>query len=101
MLANVLNQHLVSPLRVEIVSAETTRATGQVILTEFVEAVASQLAEIEQLSLDALPKESVYEQDGLRLVWLTRSRRDAEVGDPTVVTEPEHVGLAWASGALA
>ena len=88
MLANVLNQRLASPLRIEIVSAETTQATGQVNLTEFVEAVASQLAEIERLSLDALPKESVYEQDGLRLVWLTRSRRDSEADDRAVVMEP-------------
>lgn len=88
MLANVLNQRLVSPLRVEIVSAETIQATGQVNLTAFAEAVATQLAALEQLPLDALPKESVYEQDGLRLVWLTRSRRGSEADAPTVVVEP-------------
>ncbi len=85
MLADVLNRHLASPLRVEIVRAETTQATGQVNLTGLAHAVASRLREIEQLPVDLLPQESIWDQDGLLLVWRARARASAEVSEPVVV----------------
>jgi hypothetical protein len=83
MLANVLNRHLASPLRVEIVRAETTQATGQVNFTEVAHATASRLREIEQLPLDQLPQESIWDQDGLLFVWRARAKASAKWVSPS------------------
>ena len=84
MLANVLNSHLTSRFRVEFVSAETTETTGQVNLTELVEAVASELRVIEQMPADQLPHQVTWHGDGLRFVFLVRERT-ADEGDLPVV----------------
>ena len=88
MLAAVLNQRLGSTLRVEIVSADRTQETGQVDLGELSDAIAARLSELERSPIDELPQESVWERDGLRLVWRARNRTVSEAGDPAVVVEP-------------
>jgi hypothetical protein len=87
-LADVLNPHLASRLRVEFVSAENTETTGQVNLTELAEAVASELRVIEQMLPDQLPHQFIWDQNGLRFVFLVRERTADEVGSPVVDPTP-------------
>jgi hypothetical protein len=85
MVASSLNRHLASPLRIEIVTVETTQARGTVNVTELAGAVATRLAELERLPASELPVESRWERDGLLLVWRARARTAAEANDPVVV----------------
>ena len=88
MLAVFLNQQLTSPLRVEIVRANTTRDTGQIDLGRLAAFVVARLTEIEALPVDELPQELVYEHGGFRLVLRVRARTADETGGRDVVVEP-------------
>jgi molybdenum cofactor biosynthesis enzyme MoaA len=86
--ADVLNSNLsTSPLRIEIVSAETTATSGLANLTELADTVRSELRVIEQMPVEQLPHESTWEHGGLRLVWRARQRTPDEADAP-VVAEP-------------
>ena len=84
-LAGVLNAKLTSPLRVEIVSADTTAATGVANLTELADTMRSELRLVEQMPVEQLPHQSTWDHDGFRIVWRARERTPGEVDAPVVV----------------
>jgi hypothetical protein len=86
-LVDVLNGTLLSSLlRVEIVSAGTTEATGLANLTELGQAIQTRLSELEQVPEHEREQESEWEQGGIRVVWRSRARGSGDAGDPVVIT---------------
>lgn len=83
MLAQVLNERLVTPLRVEIVSVET-QGTGQVNLGDFIDVVETTLTELEKSPASELPRYSRWEAEGMTIEWLARQRLPHEPEAPVV-----------------